>query len=102
MLAMMFARRLMPNIVLIKAFTLLVLYIVGIIGTAIQMCGGLGKVCHGDVLSKTPTGVSNDTLSWLLNFQICQDWIIVLIFWIVGAIMLVWMMVGARQVATGK
>lgn len=89
-----FQRRLFPGLVILKAFILFVLYLTGMIGTASQLFGPVIKACQGN----SSTGLSVDSLMWLLQRSTCEDWYVVFGFWVVGMIFEVWILVVARQV----
>lgn len=105
MLLLIYQRRLIPGIVTIMAFILLVLYLTGLIETAIQLFGPAGDIngnCQLYVYNNRQTGVSVNTLAWLQQNSTCQSWLAVFAFWIVGAVFLVWMIVIASLVARGR
>jgi hypothetical protein len=86
MLVLIWQRRLLPGVVMLGSFILLVLFITGVIETAIQLFGPAGNI---------------NTLAWLQQQSICQQWQAVFAFWIIGAVFLVWMLVLAGMVARG-
>ncbi|KAK4988654.1 hypothetical protein LTR66_007260 [Elasticomyces elasticus] len=101
MLVLISQRRLLPSVVLLWSFILLVLFITGLIETAIQLFGPQGNVngnCQNYITNQPVTGVSVSTLAWLQQNSICQSWQAVFAFWIVGAVFLVWMLVMASRV----
>jgi len=105
MLLLIFQSRLIPGIVTIAAFVLLVLYLTGLIETAIQLFGPAGNInanCAQYVYGQASRGVSVNTLAWLQQNSTCQSWLAVFAFWIVGAVFLVWMIVIASMVARGR
>jgi len=90
--------RLAPQWVMMAAFVLFVLYLTGLIETAIQLFGPAGNV-NGNCGSLVAyTGVSLDTLAYLEQHSICQSWDAAFAFWIVGAVFLVWVFIMASQV----
>ncbi|KAF2870952.1 hypothetical protein BDV95DRAFT_594877 [Massariosphaeria phaeospora] len=93
-------RRLLPGVVLLLSFILLVLFITGVIGTAIQLFGGpnVNNQCNTYVTNQKQFGPNVNTLAWLQQNNICQCWQAVFAFWIVGSVFLVWMMIMASQV----
>ena len=104
MLILINQRRLLPGVVLIGSFILLVLYITGLIETAIQLFGPRGNIngnCNTYVTKNPQNDLSINTLAWLEQNSICQSWDAVFSFWIVGAVFLVWMLVLGSQVAQG-
>ena len=104
MLILINQRRLLPGVVLIGSFILLVLYITGLIETAIQLFGPQGNIngnCNLYVTHNPQNDLSINTLAWLEQQSICQSWDAVFAFWIIGAVFLVWMLVLGSQVAQG-
>lgn len=93
-LLLSFSRRLFPGVMILKAFILFVLYLTGMIGTAIQLFGPVIKECKGP----TSNGLSVDTLMWLLQRTTCEDWYVVFGFWVVGMVFEIWILIVARQV----
>lgn len=93
-------RRLLPGVVMLWSFVLLVLYITGIIGTALHLFGGpnVSNLCQQYVNNARSYGPSQQTLAWLQQNNICQCWNAVFAFWIIGSIFFVWMMIMASQV----
>jgi len=99
-LILIMQQRLLPGIMMLLSFILLVLFITGIIATAIQLFGGnnVNNLCQTYVNDMKFTGPSENTLAWLQQNNICQCWSAVFAFWIVGTVFLVWMIVMASQV----
>jgi hypothetical protein len=97
-------RRLLPGSMMLISFILLVLFIAGIIGTAIQLFAGpnINNQCNTYVLNDQVKGVSTDTLAWMQQRNICQNWQALFAFWIIGTVFLVWMMVMASQVNSNQ
>jgi len=96
--------RLLPGIMMLSSFILFVLYLTGIIETAIQLFGA-GQVssnCQAYVTNNEVTGLSLNTLAWLQQNNICQCWYAAFSFWIVGAIFFVWMFIMASAVGRGN
>ncbi|KAF2200632.1 hypothetical protein GQ43DRAFT_373405 [Delitschia confertaspora ATCC 74209] len=93
-------RRLLPGVMMLCSFILLVLFITGIVGTALQLFSGpnVSSQCNAFVNNAKQTGPSIDTLAWLQQNNICQCWNAVFAFWIIGSIFFIWMMVMASQV----
>ncbi|KAF2011692.1 hypothetical protein BU24DRAFT_287213 [Aaosphaeria arxii CBS 175.79] len=93
-------RRLLPGVMMLLSFILLVLFITGIIGTAIQLFGGpnINNQCNAYVFNRRERGASLETLAWLQQQSICQSWQAAFAFWIIGSVFMVWMMVMASQV----
>ncbi|KAM3421897.1 hypothetical protein BST61_g2274 [Cercospora zeina] len=104
MLILIVQRRLLPGVLIIGAFILLVLYITGLIETAIQLFGPSGDInskCGTYVTGRNPNDLSVNTLAWLQQNSICQSWSAVFAFWIIGAVFLVYLIVLAGMVAQG-
>ncbi|KAJ9647138.1 hypothetical protein H2201_003434 [Coniosporium apollinis] len=94
-------RKLVPNVMIFLSFVLLVLFITGIIATAIQLFGPEGNVngeCQLYVNNNRPVGPTVQTLAWLQQKNICDCWMAVFAFWIIGAVFLIWMHIMASQV----
>ncbi|KAH9879971.1 hypothetical protein J1614_001995 [Plenodomus biglobosus] len=93
-------RKLLPGLMMLLSFILLVLFIAGIIGTAIQLFAGpnINNQCNTYVFGDDQDGPNLDTLAFLQQRNICQCWQAEFAFWIVGSVFLVWMMVMASQV----
>jgi hypothetical protein len=100
MLVLIAQRRLLPGVMMLFSFILLVLFVTGIIGTAMQLFGGpnINNQCNTYVFNSKQTGPSVNTLAWLQQQNICQCWQAAFAFWIIGTVFLVWMMVMASQV----
>lgn len=104
MLLLIFQRRLLPGILIIGGFILLVLYITGLIETAIQLFGPKGNIsgkCSTFVFGQPSYDLSINTLAWLEQNSICQSWLAVFSFWIIGAVFLTYLIVLASMVAQG-
>jgi len=103
-LVLIYQRRLLPSIVMIGSFILLVLYITGIVETAIQLFGPAGNIngnCQTYIYNQPSHGLSLDTLAWLEQDSICASWDAVFAFWLVGAVFLTWMIILGSTVARG-
>jgi uncharacterized membrane protein len=100
MLILIAQRRLLPGVMMLFSFILLVLFVTGIIGTAMQLFGGpnINNQCNTYVFNNKYTGPSVNTLAWLQQQNICQCWQAAFAFWIIGTVFLVWMMVMASKV----
>ena len=75
LLYLIFNRRLLPSIVMLGAFMLFVLWLVGLIVVSIQLWGPTGSVssnCNLSVFSQNPTGQTLNTLAWLEQKSICM------------------------------
>lgn len=104
LIILIYQRRLLPGVVMIGSFILLVLYITGLIETAIQLFGPAGDIngnCQRYVTDNPQHDRSINTLAWLEQNSICQSWDAVFAFWIIGAVFLVWMIILGGQVARG-
>jgi len=115
-------RKLLPGTMMLFSFILLVLFITGVIGTAIQLFAGpnINNQCNTYVFGDSASGPNLDTLAFLQQRNICeytllcvdleskannsigQCWQAVFAFWIVGSVFLVWMMVMASQVNSNQ
>lgn len=101
LLWLVFNRRLLPAIVMIGAFMLFVLWMVGLVVVAIELFGPSGSIqgnCDVAVFGRNPTGQNIETLAWLQQRGICQTWQAIFAFSVVGAIFLLWIKVMAYQV----
>jgi hypothetical protein len=68
-------RRLLPAIVMIGAFIMFILWLVGLIIVSIQLWGPNGSVqssCNLHVFNDEPRGQSMETLAWLQQKSICK------------------------------
>lgn len=71
----LFAQRpLLPGLMILSSFILLVLYITGIVETAVQLFGpgDVSNNCSRYVQNNKITGVSVNTLAWLEQDNICK------------------------------
>jgi hypothetical protein len=94
-------RRLLPGIVMIGAFILFILWLVGLIVVSINLWGptsSVSTICNLRVFSQNPTGETTEVLAWLQQRNICQSWQAIFALALVGAIFLLWIMVMAYQV----
>ena len=77
MLVLIAQRRLLPGIVMLMSFILLVLFIAGIIGTALNLFAGpnISNQCSTYVnnYSSRAYGSSVETLAWLQQNNICES-----------------------------
>ncbi|KAH9817013.1 hypothetical protein Tdes44962_MAKER05591 [Teratosphaeria destructans] len=104
MLILIYQRRLLPGVVMLGSFILLVLYVTGLIETAIQLFGPDGDIsgnCARYVTDHPQTGLTLNTLAWLEQNSICASWDAAFAFWIIGAVFLVWMIILGSTVARG-
>lgn len=107
LLSLIYQRRLLPSIVLIGAFILFILWLVGLIVVSVQLWGPTGSVsgnCNLFVFGANPQphGQNVQALAWLQQRSICQSWQAVFAFGLVGAIFLLWIMTMAYQVFAGE
>ena len=67
-------RKLLPATVMLLSFILLVLYIAGVIGTAIQLLAGpnINNQCNAYVFSDNSSGPNLNTLAFLQQKNICE------------------------------
>jgi len=67
-------RRLMPGVMMLFSFILLVLFIAGIIGTAIQLFAGpnINNQCNTYVFDDAASGANMNTLAFLQQRNICK------------------------------
>lgn len=66
---------LLPGIIMIGSFILFVLWLTGLIGTALQLYGSLANIdanCQNYVSDNEFSGNSIDTLAWLTQSNICK------------------------------
>jgi hypothetical protein len=71
---LVFNQRLLPAIVMIGAFMLFVLWMVGTVVVSVQLFGPDGSIqgnCNLAVFSQNPVGASMSTLAWLQQRSIC-------------------------------
>jgi len=95
--------RLLPGVMMLGAFILLVLYLTGLIETAIQLfgAGNVSTNCQRYVNNNPISGVSASTLAWLEQNSICSSWYAAFSFWIVGTVFFIWMLIMSSQVGRG-
>ncbi|KAG8409864.1 hypothetical protein J3458_018946 [Metarhizium acridum] len=94
-------RRLLPAIVMIGAFMLFVLWLVGLVIVSVQLWGPSGSIqstCNLQVFNRSPHGLTQETLAWMQQKNICQCWHFVFAMSLTGIIFLVWVMIMAYQV----
>jgi hypothetical protein len=77
MLVLIAQRRLLPGVVMLFSFILLVLFIAGIVGTALNLFAGpnITNQCNTYVnnVSSQAHGASIETLAWLQQNNICKS-----------------------------
>ncbi|KAK5995426.1 hypothetical protein PT974_03831 [Cladobotryum mycophilum] len=98
---LMSQRRLLPAIVMIGAFMLFVLWLVGLVVVSIELWGPGGSIqstCDLRVFNQNPKGKTETTLAWLQQRNICQSWQLVFAMALTGNIFLFWVMIMAYQV----
>lgn len=97
-------RKLLPATMMLLSFILLVLFVAGVVGTAIQLFAGpnINNQCQTYVFSDSSEGPNRDTLAFLQQRNICQCWSAAFAFWIVGTVFLIWMMIMASQVNSNQ
>lgn len=68
-------RPLLPGVMILLSFILLVLYITGLVETAVQLFGpgNVSDNCAKYVMNNSFTGVSVNTLAWLEQVNICKS-----------------------------
>lgn len=65
-------------------------------GLLLTLCGLQGNVngaCNSAINNDSSFGTNVETLAWLQQRGICQSWIAVFSFWIVGFILFVWLFI---------
>lgn len=74
MMILISQRRLLPGIMMLFSFILLVLFITGIVGTALQLFAGpnVNNLCNQFVGNMKQYGPSVSTLAWLQQQNICK------------------------------
>lgn len=98
---MLLQRALLPGIVMLGSFVLFVLYIAGMVETAIQLFGSPSNInnnCNTYVFDMPSSGVSLDTFAFISQRSICQSWDAYFAFWLVGVVWLAYAVVLASQV----
>lgn len=86
---------------ILGAFILFILYLVGMIVISVELWGPTGSVntnCAVYVTDSNQRGPSTLTLAWLQQHSICQAWLAAWAFELVGVVFLLWLMVMAWQV----
>lgn len=74
MMVLISQRRLLPGIMMLFSFVLLVLFITGIVGTALQLFAGpnVNNLCNRFVGNMRQFGPGVNTLAWLQQQNICE------------------------------
>lgn len=94
-------RRLLPAIVMIGAFMLFILWLVGLVMIAIQLFGpdeSIQSVCDIQVFNRNPKGQTEETMAWLQQRNICQSWQLAFAMSLTGVVFLIWVMIMSYQV----
>lgn len=67
-------RKLLPGVMMLFSFILLVLFLAGVIGTAIQLFAGpnINNQCNTYVFNTDPRGPTMETLAFLQQRNICE------------------------------
>jgi hypothetical protein len=107
---------------MLGSFILLVLYLTGLIETAILLFGSptnVSSTCQRYVTNNQSHGATLETLAWLQQSNICECsafnsahltvsngrtgscWYAAFSFWLVGVIFFLWMLLMASQVGRG-
>lgn len=116
---LIYNRLLLPAIVMVGAFIVFVLWMVGLVAVSIQLWGPGGSVqdtCNLQVFNQSPQSSTESTLAWMQQKNICkfdsgsahilmlmclcagQSWQLVFAMALTGIIFLLWVMVMAYQV----
>ncbi|KAF3387048.1 Arginase [Penicillium rolfsii] len=93
--------KLLPGILIVGSFILFVLWLTGLIETALQLYGVSGNVndnCQIWVVENESRGNSINTLAWLTQNTICNCWKTAFAFELVNTIFYLWMMIMSWQV----
>lgn len=74
MLILIAQRRLLPGVMMLASFILFVLFVTGIIGTALQLFSGpnINQLCQTYVNNQRPRDQNVITLAWLQQQNICK------------------------------
>ncbi|KAJ5239499.1 hypothetical protein N7468_004118 [Penicillium chermesinum] len=94
-------RLLLPGILILGSFILFVLWLTGLIETALQLYGVVGNVndnCQIYVTDNVSRGNNIDTLAWLTQLTICNCWKTAFAFEVVNCVFYIWMIVMSWQV----
>jgi len=95
--------RLLPGVMMLGSFILFVLFLTGLIETAIELfgAGNVSSNCQRYVDDNQISGISASTLAWLEQNSICSSWYAAFSFWIIGCVFFFWMYIMAFQVSRG-
>ncbi|KAI9729350.1 MAG: hypothetical protein M1834_006873 [Cirrosporium novae-zelandiae] len=101
MLILINQRMLLPGVIVLASFILFVLWLTGLIETAIQLYGpaNVNGNCNRYVYHEEQHGQSLNTLAWLEQYNICNLWRAAFAFEIIGSVFFFWMMIMAWQVS---
>ncbi|KAL1962078.1 hypothetical protein VTN77DRAFT_606 [Rasamsonia byssochlamydoides] len=94
-------RFLIPGIIIFGSFILFVLWLTGLIETALQLYGGTANVnsnCQNYVANQPYKGNTVEALAWLTQINICNCWKAAFAFEVVNTTFFFWMMVMSWQV----
>ncbi|KAI9749650.1 MAG: Vacuolar protein sorting-associated protein 41 [Chaenotheca gracillima] len=92
---------LIPGVVILGSFILFVLWLTGLIKTAIVLFGPQGSVndlCSRYVTNQPSHGQNEATLAWLQQQNSCNCWKAAFAFELIGTVFLLWLMIMAYQV----
>lgn len=95
-------RSLLPSIILVGSFILFVLWLTGLIETAIQVFSAAGNInsnCQIYVTDNQSRGNSLATLAWLTQNTVCGCWKAAFAWELVNTLLYLWLMVMAYQVS---
>jgi len=93
-----------PGIAMVFCFVLFVLYLTGIVETGVQLfgAGGVSGNCNRYVSNSKVTGPTTETLAWLQQNSICQQWYTAFAFWLVGVLLFFFMFFFSLQIGSGQ
>lgn len=92
---------LLPGIIILGSFILFVLWLTGLIETALQLYGVSANVsgnCQAYILGRPSTGNNIDTLAWITQYTICNCWTAAFAFEVINTVFFFWMMIMSWQV----
>lgn len=95
------ARALVPELILLGAGVLFVLWLTGLVATAIQLFGPTANVnaaCITFVYDQPLRGPSIETLAWLAQVTVCNCWRAAFSFELVATVFFLWMIAMAINV----
>ncbi|BDD56956.1 hypothetical protein MAP00_002371 [Monascus purpureus] len=94
-------RSLLPGVIMTGSFILFVLWLTGLIDTAIQLFSTSGNInanCQTYVVQNESRGNSLATLAWLTQNTICNCWKASFAWELVNVILYLWLMIMCYQV----